>query len=75
MYSIWLEGYAATGERGHAEFLGKEEGKTFKEAVRNRIGRGDLPQTLTHLDTSADPPRWWGCRFFDNEKDARKVFG
>lgn len=34
-YEIWREGYAATGERSTASFIGKGIGKTFEEAVIN----------------------------------------
>lgn len=32
MWEIWEEGYAATGERGEARLLGKEQAETFREA-------------------------------------------
>jgi len=34
-FEIWVEGYAATGERGYASYIGKATGETFEEACRN----------------------------------------
>jgi hypothetical protein len=69
-YEVWMEGHSATGDSSEAEFCGVYEAKTFAEAcaVWNREkghpGYFD-PERLTY----------WGCRFFDNEHNARKSFG
>lgn len=61
-YEVWMESHSATGD--------SSEAKTFAEAcaVWNREkghpGYFD-PERLTY----------WGCRFFDNEHNARKSFG
>lgn len=66
-YTIWAEGYAATGQSGTAQVMGQATGKTFKEAC-DKLFAGDKlynPNTL----------RYWGCNLFDNETEARKSFG
>lgn len=68
-YAIWVEGFAATGEHGTAQFLGTAVGRTFKEACQNWFAQ--------HPSRTYDPERNtdWGCRLFDNPDDARKSFG
>lgn len=65
----------ATGESGTADFMGTYEANSFEEAVekwfdekpdrREYYGKNKLKGTISY----------WGCRFFDNESDARKSFG
>jgi len=76
-FTLWVEGYAATGEHGTARYLGMAEADSFNEAVlkwnkeHNADGRwGNLGYSLNH-----DRYSLWGCRIYDNEKDARKAFG
>ncbi len=72
-FEIWEEGYVVSGNSGTARFLGKYEGETFIDAVRNWANENpDEKQYLTIEDGKADS---WGCRLFDNEADARKSFG
>lgn len=72
-FEVWSEGYRATGESGTAMLHGKFEGETFKDAV---IAYKD---TVTDLYSRScidvENLKFWGCRFFDNELDARKSFG
>lgn len=79
-YQIWMEGYAATGERSDAQYIGKSQGETFEEAVLNYRDQEGNP---IKIDRNQDgTPRIfgghlciWACRLFDNEEDARKSFG
>lgn len=70
-FDIWSEGYAATGESGPAYLMGKGSGATFREAVisfmesKPELKSSFNEETLTH----------WGCKLYDNEKDARAAFG
>jgi hypothetical protein len=74
---VWIEGYAATGEHGGAQQLvtpdGKTEweGETFKEVVKNALK--ELEWSMGYYDEEKNT--YWGCRFFDNEIEARKSFG
>jgi hypothetical protein len=70
-YQIWIEGYAATGEHGTAQYHGEYEGETFGEACRNMMRDKKWPQD--HYDSNHNT--YWACRFFDNETDARKSYG
>lgn len=74
-FTLWVEGFAATGEYGTAQRLGTYTGETFGDAVRkwdreknSRNTYGKLTEHEGHFDV-------WGCRIFDNEADARKHFG
>lgn len=78
-FSIWSEGYRATGESGGATFHGTYEGDTFRDAVkawaeslpREKDAAGYVPRELVDLDELT----YWACRLFDNEAEARKAFG
>lgn len=72
-YQIWSEGYAATGEYSNAQYHGTSEGDTFKEAVDNLLKTWDQKEVGIYYNP--DKLTYWGCRFFDNETDARKSFG
>lgn len=75
MITLWVEGYAATGNHGTAQCLGTFDVDTYEEAV------------LIWRDTEWEASRWgdfgwgsgvysvWGCCIYDNEEDARKAFG
>lgn len=72
-YEIWLEGYSVTGQDAKAEFLGIFSGENFKEAVQNACNAKKMNDEYLNMNT--DPPSYYACRFFDNEKDAREGFG
>ena len=66
-YEVWSEGYSATGDRGVARLMGRVEAKSFKGACDKLFENDSLfdPDRMTH----------WGCRLYDNEQDARRLFG
>jgi hypothetical protein len=71
-WQVWMEGYSITGNEGGAEFMGRFEGETFKEACLNWVA------TLNPKDKqlyNEERNTYWGCRLFDNGTDARKSFG
>jgi len=74
-YELWSEGYLATGMEGipaTATFHGVFEGETFKDAIQA------YKDTLRGYDwecVDVEEGTLWGCRFFDNEADARKLYG
>ena len=71
-FNVWLEGYAATGERAGATFKGTWSGTSFKNACANWVA--SLPKDQqSYYD--ADRNTYWNCRFFDNERDARECYG
>jgi hypothetical protein len=67
---VWVEGFAVTGQQGHAQLCGTALAKTFKQAC-------DLVMSQPPWKDNYDPKdgTHWGCRLFDNEADARKKFG
>lgn len=69
-YQVWLEGYAASGDSSTAYFVGEFEGESFEQACATAAKQLSEPKLY-------DPKRntYWGCSFYDNEKDARKSFG
>ena len=54
-----------------ASFLGQSEGETFREAVLKWYDEHPLRKHDFNPDQLSD----WGCRLFDNEKDARRFMG
>lgn len=70
-YEVWSEGYRATGEHGTATFHGIYKAESFKEAVKQFQDTKCTNPEYINLDKLT----YWGCKFFDNETDARKSFG
>jgi hypothetical protein len=70
LWPVWMEGYCVTGNRMKARHLGNFFG-TWKEAVIKAV-----KQELTFDEYfNEEKLTYWGCRFFDNEEEAREVFG
>lgn len=75
LFTIWAEGFAATGEAETAWQLNEspivaanldEAVQLYSEASDSRyLFKRDSNGTWTY----------WGCRLFDNESDARGSFG
>ncbi len=74
LFEVWTEGFRCTGEFGTAQFYGKFEGETFRDAVYNYIKTLNAESQTSFKDNEYGL-RYWGCRFFDNEKDARENYG
>ena len=70
MWEVWMEGYACTGERNAARFMGMYLGATFEDACNVWAKEGDNEKYYKN-----NPPRYWGCKLFNNEMEARKNFG
>ena len=70
-FHVWSEGWLATGGYGHAQYLGKFEAATFVEAVCKAVTANNWDRNYFNLEQLT----YWGCRFFDNEADARKGYG
>ena len=72
-WDIWVEGYAATGQTGSHQMMAKGvEADTFKEAVI-KFSKTEEAEGYGHFNE--ERPTFWGCRVFDNHKDASKSFG
>lgn len=74
VYELWMQGYLVTGMEGipqTAVFLGRYEADTFIEACRKyQVEKHD-----SYYRDDGENASSWGCRIFDNEHDARKIFG
>jgi hypothetical protein len=70
-YEIWVEGYRHSGESDVAVFLGTMSGGDFKEACTKWFVQN--ADEMGFFD--AEKMTCWGCRLFDNEADARRLFG
>lgn len=76
MFDVWLEGYRATGEKSEAQFVGTYKAKNFLDACHIAamdIAHGDFHDFYKYY--SINNNTWWARQFFDNEEDARKVYG
>jgi len=69
-FEIWVEGYAATGECGTADLMGYGQGVDFCAAC---IAFFEDHKSKHLFDSEA--LTYWGCKLFDNQKDAQKMFG
>jgi hypothetical protein len=69
-WSVWMEGYRATGDQSPARYLGEWPGETFSDAC---AAWADSTRSSGSFDR--ERLTYWGCRLFDNEQDARKAFG
>lgn len=71
-FPIYVEGYAATGQRGGAKRVCSARGETFGDACVNAYmegkfeGYGNFDATRLTL---------WGCKLFSNWNDASRSFG
>lgn len=73
LWPIWIEGFAATGERGPASYEGTWPGWTFLDACR--AWAHSKPERLQLFSEENGVPTYWGCRMFDAEAEARTSFG
>lgn len=81
-YEVWMEGFAITGNMEKARKLGEYRAESFNEAVQMCIAdeQSGKPRPYWVGATNRHPGKghnWevFGCRIFDNEKDARETFG
>lgn len=69
--ALWSEGCAAT-LGPPVRFWGVYQGYTLRDAVQRAYDEASqIDQRLFDMEKLT----YWGCRFFDNEADARKAFG
>lgn len=79
LIQLWVEGFHIQGGESTARFLGEYEADNLRDAViqymektrQKSIAEVGPANSTIDLDRLTD----WGCRFFDNEADARKSFG
>ena len=71
-YSIFIEGYVATGQAAGAEKIGTALGTTFREAA---IAFSESPEAVGYGNFDEHYLAFWGCRVFNNLEDAQRRFG
>jgi len=70
---LWSEGYEASGDSCDATFHGEYECDTLQEAAA--LFKESLDDANERKTVHVEDLNFWGCRFFDNETDARKSCG
>ena len=71
--SLWSEGFESTGQTGGAMFHGVFTAVDLRDAVKQF--RETITDDRSKKCVDVDRLTFWGCRFFDNEVDARRNFG
>ena len=70
-WEIWSEGYYLSGEHARARLWGEVVATSFREAcARIAVRNAEFAKLY-----DKDELRWFNCRLYDNERDARKAFG
>ncbi len=72
-YDVWTEGYRCSGNSETAQHHGAFEANSFVDAVK--AFRDTVKDDHSRSCIDIENMNYWGCRFFDNENDARKSFG
>jgi len=69
--SVWMEGYWATGCRASTLFCGTFKANNLREACQKWVDQEEGREEYYDAKNNT----YWGCRFFDNETEARKIYG
>lgn len=72
-YDIYIEGFAATGNRGVAHLLGTARADNFTKAVIQF--NWDNNQDDRYGYFSPSNLSFWGCRCFQTLEEAQRSFG
>lgn len=72
---LWTEGFRTNGEIGTASKLGEYPVKTLSEAIQAYIDEVQPYRRSDKVHLVRGVYSIWGCRIFDNEKQARESFG
>ncbi len=69
-FEVWSEGYNASGSSGGAAHHGTVTASSFRAAC-DKVFSGPKHRA----DYDAKRLTLWGCKLFDNERDARESYG
>lgn len=72
-FTIWAEGYVATGDSAPASCLGVFEAESFDDAVVQCKNSSKDAQLF--YKNNMGSWSYWGCMLFDNEYAARRNYG
>ena len=70
---IWVEGFSTPAISSKASCLGRIHSRCFIDACHKMAYECGW-DIIFRIDKKGNP-RYWGCRMFDNETDARALFG
>jgi len=70
LWAVWSEGYSTNSDRSAAQRMGVYEADSFQEACDIFGKQADMPELYDSVKLT-----YWGCRLFDNETDARALYG
>lgn len=73
-FNVWIEGRAANEGRFPATFVGSVEAEDLVDACKKLRQRGGRASAY-YWRIEEKAAYYYGCKAFDNERDARKSFG
>lgn len=73
-FNVWTEGWAANEGRFGATFMGSVEAENLVDACKKLRQKGG-PASARYWRIEEKAAYYYGCKAFDNERDARKSFG
>ncbi|KKL58667.1 hypothetical protein LCGC14_2223060 [marine sediment metagenome] len=71
--TLWVEGYAITGGHSDASCLGTYDAVDLNDAVKQYMEQH--PNIVDWDRFGKGRHAIWACEIFDNETDARRVYG
>ena len=71
--SLWMEGFAVTGQRQGASMIGTYNATDLDNAVKQYMAENEGDVDWDRLGRGRHAI--WACEIFDNEAEARKSFG
>ena len=71
-FDVWMEGYRVMEGSGTAKFYGTYAAESFPEACKQAMIDHKMYGDGFY---NSEENTYWGCNFYDNERDARKYFG
>lgn len=74
IFDVWTEGWAANEGKFPAMFMGRVEAESLVEACKKLKARSK-PDLRRFWRIEEKAAYYYGCKAFDNERDARKSFG
>ena len=68
---LWMEGYYTNGDSSPARYCGHYKVSCLSDAVKAWSAEDYSRSKHVNMEDLT----FWGCRFFDNELEARRTFG
>lgn len=74
-FRVWREGYVLNGDSAPAHVVAVGDWPDLDTAMHDLVARGRFKHSTYPVAKVDGYWQQWGCRFFDNEADARRSFG